>query len=635
MSTLYRDLEWLPRMPEDFRKRCAAIRESNEKVGATLQALATHALDENALARIYDILKSARAAGRDLSELTPFRLGIVGNGTIKHYVPSLVGSAVRHGIALECVVADYGQMAQEAIDPSSSLNRAGLDAILIALDFRGLPSRGEGGNAEDFVADSLGLIDTLRAGFRANAKIPCIVQTIACPPEFLFGSLEGGLPDTLRWKLGEINRRIFEALVDSEDVVLDIAALAETVGTGEWFSATQWNLGKYSFDAAYLPLYADHIGRLIASMRGKARKCLVLDLDNTLWGGVIGDDGLDGIVLGQGNATGEAHLELQRTALALRSRGIILAVSSKNEDATARSPFREHAEMLLKEDHIAVFQANWSDKATNLAAIARELAIGVDSLVFVDDNPVERELVRQSLPAVAVPEMPTNPALYARTLLAAGYFEAVAFSAEDRARAGYYQQNARRAQLREQIADIETYLTSLRMTIQFRPFDEVGRPRIAQLINKSNQFNLTTKRYSEADVAAIAADPSCFTLQVRLADAFDDNGMISVIICRPESADSWAIDTWLMSCRVLGRRVEHMVLREILQQARSRGISRVIGTYLPTPKNAMVEGHYEKLGFTLIERREDGSSVWEIDSSTEIPSAPMTVDRGEPTTMSP
>jgi FkbH-like protein len=313
-------------------------------------------------------------------------------------------------------------------------------------------------------------------------------------------------------------------------------------------------------------------------------------------------------------------------ALALRERGILLAVSSKNNDDVARRPFREHPDMLLREDHFAVFQANWNDKATNIKAIAEELKLGLDSMVFVDDNPVERGLVRQILPQVAVPELPDDPALYARTLAAAGYFEAVSFSGEDLKRAEYYQDNARRVTLQEQAGDVDAYLASLEMEITFQPFDKTGRSRIAQLINKSNQYNLTTRRYTEADVAAAEEDPACFTLQVRLSDTFGDNGMVSVVICRQAGGKSWEIDTWLMSCRVLGRRVQEMVLQEILRHAELNGIERLIGVYKPSERNKMVEDHYPKLGFKPIAAEQDGATVWELPvKDAQVESAPMRV----------
>ncbi len=317
---------------------------------------------------------------------------------------------------------------------------------------------------------------------------------------------------------------------------------------------------------------------------------------------------------------------MQRLAFELRERGIVLAVSSKNDDETARLPFRKHPEMLLKEEHIAVFQANWNDKATNIAAIAKELSLGLDSVVFLDDNPVERNLVRQLLPEVAVPELPSDPALYARTLAAAGYFESISFSDEDVSRARFYQDNAKRVSLQTKVGGLDAYLASLQMEITFQPFDDIGRARITQLINKSNQYNLTTKRYSEPEVAAAQHDPRCLTLQVRLSDTFGDNGMISVIICREQSSSVWEIDTWLMSCRVLGRRVEQMVLREILEHARRQGIRKLLGIYRPTDRNNLVEDHYSKLGFTLISRGGDAATTWElyVDNAT-VEAVSMTV----------
>jgi FkbH-like protein len=282
--------------------------------------------------------------------------------------------------------------------------------------------------------------------------------------------------------------------------------------------------------------------------------------------------------------------------------------------------------MLLREDHIAVFQANWDDKARNIRTIAETLAFGLDALVFLDDNPVERGLIRRELPQVAVPELPADPALYARTLAAAGYFESLGFSDEDRARADDYRNNVRRAGLREQATDLAGYLASLEMEITFRPFDRMGRARIAQLINKSNQFNLTTRRYAEAEIEEVERATDCFTLQVRLSDTFGDNGMISVIICRARE-DAWEIDTWLMSCRVLGRGVEDMVLREILQQARERGVARLIGVYRPTERNGMVREHYAKLGFVPVGSDPDGTTRWELGADAIAREAPMRVRR--------
>jgi FkbH-like protein len=476
------------------------------------------------------------------------------------------------------------------------------------------------------VEGSIGYLHSLHDGIRANTSAVCIFQSFAPPAEALFGSLDRALPGTLRHVLDSINRELAASITGTGDVLLDVAALAETVGLADWHNPQLWNLGKFAFSDELIPLYADHVARTVAALRGKSRKALILDLDNTVWGGVIGDDGLEGILLAQGDARGEAHLAVQRLALDLRQRGIVLAVSSKNTDEIAREPFLKHPEMLLKLDHIAVFQANWDDKATNIQAIADELSLGLDAVVFLDDNPVERGLVRSLLPQVAVPELPEDPAWYARTLAAAGYFEAVAFAGEDLKRAGFYQDNARRATLQKQAGGVDAYLASLDMTITFQPFDATGRTRIVQLINKSNQYNLTTRRYTEPEVIEAENAPGVFTLQVRLADIFGDNGMISVVICRPGDAASWEIETWLMSCRVLGRRVEHMVLRELLDHAHAAGIQKLIGTYSPTDRNKLVVDHYAKLGFTKIGEESSGLTRWGLIVEGAMPEpAPMKV----------
>jgi FkbH-like protein len=623
MSTLLANLAWLPKPPADFRARCNALLSASGAVGRDLINLSLHGLDDAQLQLMARTIAKLRAADADLAPLIPFRLGVLGNGTLDLLLPALVASAARFGIALECFKPDFDQVLLPAVTADSPLHQGRPDAVLLALDYRALPWRlgaDVAGMAEGEVSSAIEFLATIRRGIRAHSNVPCIVQTLAPPVETLFGSLDRAIPGTPRYMIDQFNRQLIASLADSQDVLLDVGGLAENVGLAEWHAPTEWNLAKLPFASAFVPVYADHVGRVIGALRGKSRRCLILDLDNTLWGGVIGDDGLEGILVAQGDATGEAFLSVQRLAIELRARGIVLAVCSKNDDPVARNGFT-HPEMLLKVDQIAVFQANWNDKATNIKAIASELSLGLDAMVFLDDNPVERGLVRQILPEVAVPELPDDPALYARTLAAAGYFEALTFSAEDRARADFYQDNARRVALQSQAGDVNAYLASLEMTITFQPFDATGRARITQLINKSNQFNLTTRRYTEIDVAAAEAD--CFTLQVRLADRFGDNGMISVIVCRPAGPATWEIDTWLMSCRVLSRGVEAMVLREIIAAAREQRISRLVGVYRPTSRNGMVSDHYAKLGFSPAGTQADGTTLWHLE--TDVAAAPAAV----------
>jgi FkbH-like protein len=633
MNSLFKDLKWLPRVPGDFAERVKGLRNRSDVLGSELQALASHALDLNQLVKVAKAIAKARSdqarLGASLRPLIPFRLAVLSNSTIDLISPALVASAARHGLDLEIVQPPYGQVAQEALNPDSEVNRSKPDGVLFALDYRALPLKACMGDSElaaATVRGAIGYIQALRDGIASHSKAVCIIQTFAPPVETYFGSLDRALPGTPRQLIDTVNRQLAELLLGSGDVLLDVAGIAETVGLADWHDTHLWNMAKFAFSDEMVPLYADHVARTVAAIRGKSRKVLILDLDNTVWGGVIGDDGLDGIKLAQGDAQGEAHLEVQRLALNLRKRGILLAVSSKNTDEVARRPFDEHPEMLLKLEHIAVFQANWNDKATNIQAIAEELSLGLDAMVFLDDNPAERGLIRKLLPQVAVPELPEEPAYYARTLAAGGYFEVTAVSSEDFKRANLYQDNAKRAELQKHVGGVDAYLASLDMSIIFQPFNAAGRARIVQLINKSNQYNLTTRRYTDPEVAEAEADPSVLTLQVRLTDTFGDNGMISVVICRPGDAGEWRVDTWLMSCRVLGRKVEHMVLHEILRHAKAAGIRTLTGIYSPTDRNKLVVDHYAKLGFTLLGVEGSGSTQWQLLVDGAAPEmAPMKI----------
>ncbi|WYD82007.1 MAG: HAD-IIIC family phosphatase [Candidatus Electrothrix gigas] len=629
-TDLYADLAWLPQRPDNFIKKCRKVLQDPDGLGLRIRGLASYSLDDNDLHNLAKLIAKATEKKYSLEPLIPFKLGIVSNATTHFLVPALVATAARYGIALECIEADFGQTMQAAMDASSSIHQAQPDAVLIAIDYRGLPLQLTPGDqvAHDAtVAACLQYIDNIRNGLHAHNAGFCIVQTIVRPVESLTGSFELVLPGTTRSLLDAINTGLAQSVHNSPDVLVDIAGLAETVGLGAWHDPVYWYMAKLPFSNRYLPLYADHLCRCIVAARGKSRRCLILDLDNTVWGGIIGDDGLEGIVIGQGDPVGEAHFDVQQTALALRERGIVLAVSSKNYEEIARIPFQQHPDMLLKEDHIAVFQANWDDKASNISVIANTLSLGLDSMVLLDDNPAERDLVRQMLPQVAVPELPDNPALYTRYLLAGGYFESIVFSAEDRKRAQFYQENAKRVALQEKVGDLDTYLESLEMEITFQPFNDTGCSRVTQLINRSNQYNLTTRRYTEEEVKAFQDLSDGLTLQVRLTDIFGDNGIICVVICRPIDQD-WEIDTWLISCRVLGRKVEHAVLQEIVFQARKQGIRRLIGIYRPSGRNKLVADHYEKLGFTAYGCEEDGVSSWQLEvASALVDPVPMKVSR--------
>ncbi len=612
---LYLDLGWLPRPPSDLNKIIKSVRDAGPATAEALRGLALFGLNELQLNKVARALSDARDSGVDLKPLIPLKVALLSNTTTEFLSPAMMATGLRYGFATDLVLAPYGQVVQELLDPQSMTYAADPDVIVVSLDHRGLnltAAPGDVDAAAAGLAASLDQIETLKAAIEQNSRAVAMFQTVARPAEPDLGSLDLGVPGTWRQLTHDFNRALADMLTGTPHLLLDTAGLADTVGLATWHDPGLWHMARVPFSNRVLPLYADHIMRVIAAWRGKSRRCLVLDLDNTLWHGVIGDDGLDGIRLAEGDPVGEAHRDVQDRALQFRSQGVVLAVSSKNDDAVARTAFRDHAEMVLKEDHIAVFQANWRDKATNIQAISDDLALGLESLAFLDDNPAERGLIREALPRVGVPELPEDPALYVRTLVASGLFEATTFSDEDRRRAEDYQSNSKRVALQASVTDIGEYLRSLDMEFAVLPFDAPGRARIAQLINKSNQFNLTTRRYSEADVAAMEDDSGLLTLQIRLRDRFADNGMISVVICRTDGA-TWEIDTWLMSCRVLGRRVERAILQVLKDAAQAAGITTLRGRYIPTDRNGMVAQHYAQLGFGLVETREDGTTLWSVE----------------------
>ena len=390
---------------------------------------------------------------------------------------------------------------------------------------------------------------------------------------------------------------------------VDVARLAARAGEAAWFDPRGWYMAKIPYGPAALPELARHTAAVIAARLGLSRRALVLDLDNTLWGGVIGDDGVGGIVLGQG-AEGEAYLDFQAALKELTGRGIVLAVASKNDPEVARRPFLEHPEMLLKLDDIAAFAANWGPKSESIALIAAELGLGLSSLAFLDDNPYERAEVRRALPEVDVPVLPEEPAGFRAALEAYPYLEPAGFTDADRARAEQYRARARAEAVRVTSGSLEEYQASLNMVARIGPVDAVNVARVVQLINKTNQFNLTTRRRNQAELEAFLAAPGAEAFWVRLSDKFADHGLIARGAGGAGRAAALEIDTLLMSCRVLGRGVEALVLAELAARAAAEGCERLEGAYVPSGRNGMVADLYARLGMAETGRDADGSSRW-------------------------
>ena len=536
--------------------------------------------------------------------LSPLRVALLASHTVDHLAPAIRVAGLGRRLALTVSVAPYGQYRQVLLGPASPLDEFAPQLVLLALDAEeaglNLPLDAPDEAVDEAVARKVEDLTVLWRRARERFGATVIQQTILNTAPALFGNYEGLVSAAPFVAVDRLNAALRQAARREGVLLLDLDWHAARHDRRRWLDPVRWHQAKHLVSPVLGPVYGDLLARVAAASVGLSRKCLVLDLDNTLWGGVIGDDGLDGIVLGQGSAAGEAFLAFQHYCRLLGTRGIILAVCSKNDEKNAVEAFEKHPEMALRRGDIAAFVANWNDKAANIRDIAETLEIGLDSLVFVDDNPAERAIVRQELPMVAVPELPDDVAGYAGRVADAGYFEAAAFTADDAKRREQYALNAERRASLDTATDMAGFLRGLEMTMQVQPISRVDLARVTQLTNKTNQFNLTTRRYTEADIERFMADPAVVTLQLRLADRFGDNGLISVLVARPDAdwpEDALLIDTWLMSCRVLGRQVEEATLDCLVRAARASGARTLIGSYRPTAKNAMVAEHYAKLDF--------------------------------------
>ena len=616
------ELHWLPPIP-DWRPRLRALGTDPAKAWDEAVALAngrinfvlTNALDEAA--------RRAFPTGPTGLATKPVRLAVLGSSTIAHLLPAIRVAGLRRGIWVDTYETDYGQYLQELSDSASGLHAFKPTAVLLALDSYHLTA-GVTAGMDEATADAAldEAVSHIRETWRiARDAFRCpVLQQAALPVHLpVLGLNEHRLPGSRVRFVARLNERLRAAAEEDGVDILAIDDRAARDGLMAWHDTALWHRSKQEVSPTAGPLYGDLVGRWLAAKQGRSFKCLVLDLDNTVWGGVIGDDGMEGIALGQGSPLGEAYVAFQDYCRELTRRGIILAVCSKNDESNAVEPFEKHPDMVLRRGDIASFVANWSDKAGNIRAIAEELNIGLDSLVFIDDNPFERNLVRQELPMVAVPEVSDDPVGYPVALSDAGYFEGLSVTDEDRERTSQYQGNKARDALKASATDLPAYLRGLEMELIVRPFDRIGLQRIVQLINKSNQFNLTTRRYTDEDILAVMADPDAFGLQLRLLDRFGDNGVIAIIIGRLQETKDLLIDTWLMSCRVLGRQVEPTTLNLIAAQAKKLGAKRVVGEYIPTKKNGMVKDHYARLGFTVAATNDTGGSRNLLDLATFTP----------------
>ncbi len=409
----------------------------------------------------------------------------------------------------------------------------------------------------------------------------------------------------------EVNRAFYDYASTHENFyICNVNYISSSYGLEKWADPYYWHMYKYSVAVPAIPHLSFNVANIIKSVYGKNKKVLNLDLDNTLWGGIVGDDGAENIEIGQETSLAQTYSEFQTYLKAQKELGVLLTVNSKNEEENALSGFAR-PDSILKRDDFVAFKANWDPKSLNLEATAKELNLLSESFVFVDDNPAERAIIEGSFSGVAVPEM-TEVEHYIQILDKSGFFEVTSLSADDLKRNEMYAENAKRSQLQASFSNYEDYLKSLEMKGEIREFVPMYMARIAQLTNKSNQFNLTTKRYAQSDIEAIAADEKYITLYGKLEDKFGDNGVVSILIGEKDT-DTLHMRLWLMSCRVLKRDMEFAMMDELVHAAQNAGMKKILGYYYPTAKNAMVKEFYDRMGFTKTSEDKEGNTVWEFE----------------------
>jgi FkbH-like protein len=540
------------------------------------------------------------------------RIAILGDSATQFLTQALCGLGRDQGFDLQIWEADFNQIERQVFDPGSELYALKPEIVIVFQSTHkllGKYNKLEQEQRAGFAAVQAGLIEKIQETIHSNLKANVVFYNFPEIDDSVFGNYANKLETSFLFQLRNLNVKLMLlASRTSSFHVCDLSAIQNRVGKDSMFQPSIYVNTEMVLTIDVLPAVAARTLDLVAAMQGKVRKCLVLDLDNTLWGGVIGDDGMENIQLGT-LGIGKAFTEFQYWIKKLKDRGIILAVCSKNTESVAKEPFEKHPDMVLRLDDISVFVANWENKVDNIRLIQQTLNIGFDSMVFLDDNPVERSIVRENIQEITVPELPEDPADYLEHLYSLNLFETLSYSSEDAMRTRLYQVEAQRTEFQEKFANEDGFLESLNMVSLVESFTKFNTPRVAQLSQRSNQFNLRTIRYTESDIAGIANDSDRFGFAFTLEDKFGDNGMICVVILKRESKNALFIDSWFMSCRVLKRGMENFVLNTLVEFAKEMGCARLIGEYTPTVKNEMVKDHYLDLGFVFVEGR------WKLDVS--------------------
>lgn len=551
---------------------------------------------------------------KDRTSFKKIKLFLLGDTATQLLSAAIKGMGVERGYDIDLFEAEYNQVEYQVLDLTSDLYKYEAKYTIVFQSthkllekYSLLPSSEWDSLADERIAFIRTICENVR-GKIIYYNYPEIEDTV-------FGSYANKVVGSFSYQLRKLNFELMNLAQKYPNLfICDIVGIQNKYGRDFMFDSAVYVSTEMIFSIDILPYIASRTMDIIDSIEGKFKKCLILDLDNTVWGGVVGDDGWENIQVGHGLGIGKAFTEFQEWIKKLKNRGIIICVCSKNDETKAKEVFEKNPEMILKLDDVSVFVANWNNKADNIRTIQSILNIGFDSIVFLDDNPFERNMVRENVPEVTVPELPEDPSDYLEYLYSLNLFETASYSSADKDRTKQYQIEARRVSTAKKIANEADFLKSLKMTSEVSGFNAFNIPRVAQLSQRSNQFNLRTVRYTEEQIIAIENDPKWKGLSFTLEDKFGDNGLIAVVILFHKDSETLFIDTWFMSCRVLRRGMEKFALNTMVDWAKKNGYKRIIGEYLPTLKNSMVKEHYPNLGFVAIEGSETEQWSLEVDS---------------------
>ncbi len=536
----------------------------------------------------------------DFSNLKKIRVAILGDTSTQFLVQAIRSLGFDEGFDLNIWEADFNQIERQVFDSVSELYEFKPEIIIIFQSSHKLLSKYNKltvSQQSALCSDELQKIENLYDSIVSRISAKIIFYNYTEIDDSIFGNFANKVESSFLFQLRKINYELMMMASKNANIyIADLSSVQNQMGKASVFQSSVYINSEMVLSIDSLPSIASRTVDLIKTLYGKIKKCVILDLDNTTWGGIIGDDGLENIQIGS-LGIGKAFSEFQYWIKKLKNRGIIVCVCSKNTEAIAREPFEKHPDMVLHLEDISVFVANWENKPDNIRKIQEVLNIGFDSMVFLDDNPFERNIVRENIPDICVPELPEDPAEYLEYLYGLNLFETVSFSNEDLERTKLYQTEAKRVSIQKSFTNENDFLKSLDMLSLVQPFNKFNTPRVAQLSQRSNQFNLRTVRYTEADIERLSRSADHYTLSFTLEDKYGDNGLIAVVILQRENTDILFIDTWLMSCRVLKRGMENFVLNTIVELAKENGYVHLRGEYIATAKNEMVKDHYLNLGF--------------------------------------